>query len=96
MVIPFSLLNQAITGAEPNARLRQKRWYANGALATYEAVFSGVFTEERWLLELGDYRSVPFVGDQQLLLPHRIEASQNNIRVHLRINRWRPHSPELR
>ncbi|RUO38699.1 outer membrane lipoprotein LolB [Aliidiomarina shirensis] len=89
MVIPFSLLNQAITGAEPDARLRQKRWYANGALATYEAEFTlGAWAEERWVLEFGDYRSVPY-ADQPLLLPHRIEASRNNIRVHLRISRWR-------
>ena len=90
MAIPFSLLNQAITGAEPNARLRQKRWYANGALATYEAEFRlGTWATERWLLALGDYRSVTFAG-QQFLLPHRIEASRDNFRVHLRISRWRP------
>lgn len=90
MVIPFSLLNQAITGAEPDARLRQTRWYANGALATYEAEFTlGAWAQQRWLLEFGDYRHVPY-GNQPLLLPHRIEASRDNIRVHLRVSRWRP------
>lgn len=95
MVIPFSLLNQAITGAEPDARLRETRWYANGALATYEAEFTlGAWAQQRWLLELGDYRSVP-LGNQQLLLPHRIEASRDNIRVHLRISRWRSEASSM-
>lgn len=103
MAIPFTLLNQAITGVQPNLPVRQQRWYPNGTIAMYNADLSqwhlaGLtsqvhFANELWQLQFGDYRLVA-AGDGNLLLPHRIEATRDEFRVNIRINRWRPELKE--
>lgn len=103
MAIPFTLLNQAITGVQPDLSVRQQRWYPNGAIAMYNADVSqwqqagftsqAHFGNELWQLQFGDYRLV-VAGDGNLLLPHRIEASRDEFRVNIRINRWQPELKE--
>lgn len=94
MMIPFSLLNQAITGAQPSVPVRAQRWYENGTIALYSAELAAHANApstqtQRWQLQFGDYRLLT-VANQSMWLPYRIEASQGNMRVNIRVSRWQP------
>mgnify|MGYP001454223308 CR=1 FL=1 len=89
MIIPFELLQSAILGQQPDVRLSQQLWYPDGTLAYYQASYptwSG--GEERWQVLLGDYQLVTTNGTS-VLLPHFIEAKQNQLRVRMTVSRWR-------
>lgn len=89
MIIPFELLQSAVLGQQPQARLSQRLWYPDGTLAHYQASYpTWTGGEERWQILLGDYLLVTTNTDS-VLLPHFIEATQNKMRVRLTISRWR-------
>lgn len=93
MVIPFELLQSAILGQQPDqqhqVRLSQRLWYPDGTLAHYQASYpTWTGGEERWQVLLGDYQLVS-TNTNSVLLPHFIEATQDQLRVRLTISRWR-------
>lgn len=89
MIIPFELLQSAILGQQPDVRLSQQLWYPDGTLAYYQASYpTWTGRDERWQVLLGDYQLVTTNG-ASVLLPHFIEATQNQLRVRLTVSRWR-------
>ncbi|WP_194755946.1 outer membrane lipoprotein LolB [Aliidiomarina indica] len=89
MPIPFRLMSEAIIGLEPGVSIANRRWYENGALASYSADISqSSWNQQVWQVALSDYRVVVHNG-RSFTMPHMIEATQYPLRIRFQISQWR-------
>lgn len=89
MPIPFHLMSEAIIGLEPQVSIANRRWFENGALASYTAdIGQSPWNQQVWQVELSDYRVVVHNG-RSFTMPHMIEASQYPLRIRFQVSQWR-------
>ncbi|MCC5854840.1 MAG: outer membrane lipoprotein LolB [Idiomarina sp.] len=86
--LPFSLINEALTGRIPSASVDNLKYYEDGTVAGYtlEQRRFG-FEEDRWHIALSQYAQVP--GSRRPVpLPHLIEIDSDAYKIRIQISQW--------
>lgn len=80
LTLPFSLVENAMTGKIPEQLGSQFGFYADGTLAEYQI-------DQQWHISLSRYQAVN-TATGMLQLPHELEVTHANYKIRLQINEW--------
>lgn len=92
LALPVSLMQAIVTGREP-AAARNRTYFEEGTLASYDLNYQGT----TWQVYLQHYRPVDVsamldtsAGDEVVLLPHQFQLTSPAYQIKLRMNEWQP------
>lgn len=92
VVLPIELIEDALLGRIPDARIINPRYYEDGTLAQYEADITDDYATTSWDIELRRYQSASNAPYQ---LPHQLEMRSADYEIRLSISRWTVQSPSV-
>lgn len=89
LMLPFNLVEAAMTGKRPPQLGSEWSYYADGSLASYVVTVhdSVLNTNQHWHVSLSHYQTVESaVG--RVKLPHQLEITHVDYKIRLQINDW--------
>lgn len=89
IMLPVSLINDALLGRHPELELTDSTYYEDGSLAAYQIRLPGAdptnSAGELWSIEFFNYQEAE---QSSIRLPHRLHLESDDYRIRLAITRW--------